>query len=222
MATRAPVQPKPEKEPQPAGVEQGAVPGLVLASASPTRKTLLERAGIPLTSEAPVVDEEAVRRAFAADGRDAAALTSALAEQKARPIAARHPGAIVLGADQILDAAGRWFGKPADRAEARGQLEALQEGAHELVTAVCLVCDGKVLWHYVDRSRLVMRALTGEAIERYLDEVGEAAFASVGAYQLDGAGARLFSRTEGDYFAILGLPLLPVLEALRRYGAVSP
>lgn len=168
-----------------------------------------------------MVDEEAVRRVFQADGRDAAALTSALAEQKARTIAARHPDAIVLGSDQILDAAGRWFGKPAARAEARGQLEALQDSTHELVTAACLVCDGQVLWHYVDRSRLVMRALTGEAIERYLDEVGEAAFASVGAYRLEGAGARLFSRIEGDYFAILGLPLLPVLEALRRHGAVS-
>lgn len=204
----------------------GAPPGklrkVILASASSARKVLLERAGVALTVSVAAIDEAAAKQVCRAAGDDAAATALHLAEQKALQISGGHPDSLVIGADQVLDDNGRWLGKPGDRAEARTQIGLLRGREHVLVTAACLACNGMVAWRHVDRARLTMRALDDGSIERYLDAAGPEVLAAVGAYQLEGLGAQLFSRVEGDYFAILGLPLLPLLEALRGHGAIAP
>jgi septum formation protein len=166
------------------------------------------------------IDEDAVKAAFRAEGADAAGCATALAEAKALRVSARRPGALVIGADQMLVCDGEWFDKPAGRPEARAHLLALRGRAHELVTAACVARDGAVLWRILDRPRLVMRRFSDAFVDDYLDAVGEAALASVGAYQLEGRGVQLFAAVEGDFFAILGLPLLPLLDFLRGHGAV--
>jgi septum formation protein len=130
----------------------------------------------------------------------------------------REPGRYVLGADQMLECDGTWFDKPADRDAARAQLLALRGRRHHLVSAAVLALDGERIWHQADRAELVMRDFSTDFLERYLELAGEAACASVGAYQLEGVGAQLFSRVRGDFFTILGLPLLPVLAILRQHG----
>ncbi|HET7595036.1 MAG TPA: Maf family protein, partial [Stellaceae bacterium] len=122
--------------------------------------------------------------------------------------------------DQMLDCAGTWFDKPHDRADARAQLVALRGKRHELVSAVTVVRNGAVIWHLVDRPRLAMRAFSDDFLDTYLAALGDEALASVGVYQLEGLGAQLFERVEGDYFSILGLPLLPLLDFLRGHGVV--
>ena len=193
---------------------------LVLASASPTRARLLRAAGVPFHVDAPSVDEAEAKRSLEAEGADGAAIAEALAELKARRVARRHPGALVLGADQILECDGRRFDKPADRTVAAAQLRALAGREHELVSAAVVMRDETRLWHAVDRARLRMRPLGDAAIAAYLDRAGEAALGSVGAYQLEGLGAQLFAAVEGDFFTILGLPLLPLLDFLRGHGVV--
>jgi len=195
---------------------------VILASASPVRKMLLERAGVTVTVIVAAIDEAAAMLVCRSTGDDAAATALHLAEQKALRISGGRPDSLVIGADQVLDDNGKWLGKPRHRDEARAQLALLRGREHALVTAVCLACDGTVVWRHVDRARLTMRSLDDGSIERYLDAAGPEALGSVGAYQLDGLGAQLFSHVEGDYFAILGLPLLPLLEVLRGRGAIAP
>ncbi|MFZ5791410.1 MAG: Maf family protein [Pseudomonadota bacterium] len=193
---------------------------LRLASASVTRARLLENAGLAFAAEPAPVDEEEAKRALEAEGADAAAIAEALAELKARAVSRRHPGAFVIGADQVLDCDGRRFDKPADLAAARAQLLALRGRTHELVSAAVVVRDGKRLWHHVGRARLTMRPFSDAFLDRYLAQAGPAILGSVGAYQLEGLGAQLFARIEGDHFTILGLPLLPLLDFLRTHGLV--
>jgi septum formation protein len=126
----------------------------------------------------------------------------------------------VLGADQILTCEGRWLGKPGDRAEARAQLSALAGNWHELATAVVAFRGGARVWHHLAVPRLWLRECSPEFLDAYLDTLGEAAFTSVGAYQIEGLGAQLFARIEGDHFAVLGLPLLQLLEFLREQGVL--
>ncbi len=134
----------------------------------------------------------------------------------------RHASdALVIGADQILDCDSAWFDKPLDRMRAAADLRALSGKRHSLATVVCVVRDDLRLWHHRESARLTMRPLGDAFIEAYLDAIGEDSLASVGAYQLEGLGAQLFSRVEGDYFTILGLPLLPLLEFLRNHGVVA-
>lgn len=192
---------------------------LVLASASASRARLLAAAGIAAVREAAGIDEDAIKAACRRDGRDAGSCAVALADAKALRVGARHPNALVIGADQILECDGRWFDKPADRAAARAQLEDLRGRAHELATAACVARDGAVLWHVLERPRLAMRRFSDTFLDDYLDAVGDEALASVGAYQLEGRGVQLFERVEGDFFSILGLPLLPLLRFLRAEGA---
>ena len=142
----------------------------------------------------------------------------ALARAKAEAVSPRHSGALVIGADQILECAGTWFDKPPDAKAAARQLESLCGRTHRLVSAVCVVRDGGRLWHMVEAARLTMRPLSEAAIAAYLEKAGPEALDSVGAYRLEGLGAQLFSEIEGDYFAILGLPLLPLLAFLRQHG----
>jgi septum formation protein len=144
-----------------------------------------------------------------------------LAEVKAAKVSARHPGALVIGADQILECAGRWFDKPVDRSEAAAHLRTLASRAHSLATSVCIYRDGAPLWHHNEVARLAMRPLSERFIADYLAAVGEDALSTVGAYQIEGLGAQLFTDIEGDYFTILGLPLLPVLEFLRANGVLA-
>lgn len=188
---------------------------LVLASASRTRAAMLERAGVPVVCDPAGVDEDAVKTLGRQAGWTVEAVADTLADRKAQDVTVRHPGALVLGADQMLDCEGTWFDKPADRAAARAQLLALRGRTHRLVSAVAVVRDGAPVWRHVDAARLTVRPFTEAFLDRYLDEVGDEVLHSVGAYQLEGAGAQLFSAVEGDFFTVLGLPLLPVLGFLR-------
>lgn len=193
---------------------------VVLASASATRAAILARAGIDVRRDPAGVDEDEIKRSFRHEGRNAASCAAALAETKALRVSERHTGTLVIGADQMLDCAGTWFDKPRDRADARAQLVALRGKRHELVSAVAVVRNGAVIWHLVDRPRLTMRAFSDNFLDTYLAALGDEALASVGVYQLEGLGAQLFERVEGDYFSILGLPLLPLLDFLRGHGVV--
>jgi len=196
-------------------------PAVVLASASESRRRLLRGAGVPFRAEASAIDEEEIKAALRAEGASAMQVAETLAELKARRIVRRHPGALIVGADQMLDCDGRWFDKPGFRAAAAEQLRALSGRAHELLTSVCLLRDEQRIWHHNARARLVMRPLSDAFIDAYLDAVGEAALHSVGAYQIEGRGAQLFAQIEGDGFAIQGLPLLPLLEMLRQHGVLA-
>lgn len=193
-------------------------PTLVLASGSRTRALMLEKAGLRPILDKPLVDEEEVKLAGKAEGVGADAVAEALAELKAQRVTRRHPGALVVGADQMLECEGVWFDKPSDRAAARAQLLALRGKTHQLVSCAVIVRDGERLWHKVDRARLTMRNFSENFLDGYLDMVGDEVLHSVGAYQLEGLGAQLFQRVEGDFFTILGLPLLPLLGFLRVHG----
>ena len=195
-------------------------PALVLASASRARAALLHNAGLAFTQDAARIDEAAVKAALLAEGADTARAAETLAELKAQRVAPRHPGALVLGADQMLESGSRWFDKAADSAEAAATLRALAGKTHRLVSAICLVRDGVRLWHHVAEARLTMRPLSDAFIAAYLEDIGSAALDSAGAYQVEGRGAQLFSRIEGDHFTILGLPLLPLLDVLRNHRVV--
>lgn len=193
---------------------------LILASASATRAALLRNAGLDVEQIAAEVDETELKRSMRAEGADAAATAMALAELKARRVSERHPGAFVIGADQMLVADGRWFDKPGDRAAAKAQLLALAGKPHRLISAACVLRDGGRLWGRHEHATLLMRPFGDAFIERYLDAAGDAATRSVGAYQLEGLGVQLFARVDGDYFVVLGLPLLALLDFLRGRGIV--
>jgi septum formation protein len=196
-------------------------PPLVLASASTARGELLRRAGLDVVVAPAAIDEAEIKAAFLAERRPAAECAIALAEAKASRIARRHPGSLVIGADQLLVCEGAWFDKPADLVAARAQLLALRGKSHELVSAICVVRDGQTLWHFVDRPSLTMRNFTDAFLDDYLATVGPDILGAVGAYHLEGRGVQLFARVEGNYFAILGLPLLPLLDFLRGHGIVA-
>ncbi|MEE9139880.1 MAG: nucleoside triphosphate pyrophosphatase [Alphaproteobacteria bacterium] len=191
---------------------------LYLASASLARAELLTRAGVLFTQEPAAVDEDEVKAALRANGIAAGELAEALAERKARVVAERHPGALVVGADQVLECGGVWFDKPTDADEARAQLRALRGRAHRLINSTCVVRDGARAWRHTAVAELVMRPFSDDFLEAYVDAADDAALASLGGYQLEGLGAQLFARVTGDYFTILGLPLVPLLEFLRGCG----
>jgi septum formation protein len=196
-------------------------PPLVLASASLTRVAMLQAAGLRFDQEPAAVDEAAMKDALRAEQVLPADAAVALAELKAVRIAARRAGdVIVLGADQILTCEGIWFDKPQDRAEARAHLDQLVGRRHELTTAVVAFRSGARVWHHVAAARLWVRPCSPAFLDAYLDAVGDTALGSVGAYQIEGPGAQLFARIEGDRFAILGLPLLELLEFLRLQGVL--
>jgi septum formation protein len=189
---------------------------LLLASRSKVRRTLLTAAGIAVDVQAADLDERAIEAGAA--NSEPAAIAALLAREKALVVCRAHPGRLVLGADQVLALDGKRFAKPADRAAALAQLRAFSGRVHELHSAVAFVQSGAVIFELVSVARLTMRKLSGQFLDAYLDAAGNAATESVGAYQLEGLGSLLFERVEGDYFAILGLPLLEVLDFLRRRG----
>ncbi len=196
-------------------------PAVVLASASRIRAELLRKAGVECTVAPAHIDEEEVKRSLRGEGADGAAIADTLAELKARHLAPRFPGALIVGADQVLDCQGTLFDKPPDLDHARAHLVALRGRTHDLVSAVSVLRDGVRLWHHIARARLTMRDFSDDFLDAFLTEAGESALASVGGYQLEGPGVQLFERIEGDYFTILGLPLLPLLDFFRNHGVVG-
>jgi septum formation protein len=193
---------------------------VVLASASRTRLRLLEAAGVRVEIEAAGIDESEVKRSLRAAGAQPGEVAETLAEMKAQRVSHRRAGRIVLGADQLLACEGVWFDKPGTEAQAADQLRQLRGRRHELISSAVAVRDGTRLWHATDGARLTMRAWSEDFLQHYLREAGPTVLESVGGYQLEGRGAQLFSRVEGDYFTILGLPLLPLLDFLRANGAL--
>lgn len=194
---------------------------LILASASRTRARLLENAGLSLDVVAPDVDEITVRESLLGQGAEPGKLADGLAEIKARKVSAANPGSIVIGADQVLVFRGEIIGKCRDMQSARVLLGRLGGNIHELIAAVVLAKDGAVIWRHVGRAELSMRKFSDAFLDTYLSVVGSEALAAVGCYQLEGRGAQLFARISGDYFTILGLPLLPLLSALRELGVLA-
>lgn len=193
----------------------------VLASSSPFRAELLTKAGLIFSTDAADIEERAVEAPLVESGLDAADVAAVLAEAKALDVSARHPGALVLGADQTMALDGELLHKPANMEEARFRLLAMSGKAHALHSALALVRDGETLWRHVSTVHMHVRTLSPAFIGRYLAEVGEAALQSVGAYQIEGAGIRLFDRVEGDYFTIIGMPMLPLLAELRRLDMID-
>lgn len=190
---------------------------LVLGSGSASRSALLEAAGLAFETDPAGIDEDAIRKVLTRDkGAHASDIADVLARAKAETVSERHPGALVIGADQVLAAGDELFEKPRTMEEARRALLALQGKTHQLHTAIALAQEGKVRWGYIETTHLTMRALTPEVIGEYLAAAGESVLQSVGAYQLEALGVHLFEEIEGDYFTILGLPLLPLLAQLRR------
>jgi septum formation protein len=192
---------------------------LVLASKSDIRGKILAAAGLRFGIRPAQIDERAVEAQ--AGVMDAAAAAALLARAKADSVAATQSGSLVLGCDQTLALADVRFSKPANRDEAARQLRSLRGQTHALHSALALVCDDKVLFEMVDTARLTMRDFSDRFLDDYLDMTGDAALSSVGGYQLEGIGIHLFERVEGDYFTILGLPLLPLLAYLRANGFVD-
>lgn len=190
-------------------------PRVVLASASEARATMLRGAGVAVEIAPAHVDEEAIKEAFRAEGVAPRDLADALAEAKARRGGAAHPDALVIGADQVLVAGDEMFDKPRNRAEARAQLMQLRGGSHELLSAAVIAVGGAPVWRHVGAARLTMRPFSEAFLDSYLEAEGDAVLSTVGGYRIEGRGAQLFSRVSGDYFSILGMPLLEVLGYLR-------
>ena len=198
-----------------------APPPLILASRSPARQAVLRAAGIDFEVEPAEVDEAAVKAALKAEGAGPDDAARALAELKAIRVSNRWPGALALAGDQILAAGDRWYDKPADLAQAAAQLRALRGTEHVLHTVLAIARDGGVIWRHGERPRLTLRDFSDEFLDRYLALEGPAVLESVGGYRLEGRGSQLFSRIEGDHFAILGLPLMPLLAFLRGHQVVA-
>jgi septum formation protein len=193
---------------------------IILASASTARARLLDAAGVPFTIQPAAIDEERIKRASREAGSSAMSCARALAVEKARDVSARHPEALVIGADQILVVDDEWFDKPTNLAEARAQLLSLRGRAHVLATAACVVHGDKPLWHATCVPEMTMRSFSEAFLDRYIAAEGDALLGSVGAYRLEGLGVQLFERMIGDHFAVLGLPLLELLDFLRSRGVL--
>ncbi|ODT72711.1 MAG: hypothetical protein ABS75_02590 [Pelagibacterium sp. SCN 63-23] len=188
---------------------------LILASRSTTRKALLEKAGLHFAVMPAAIDERGMDERLLAAGADARDIAASLARSKAEAVSKLHPDAIVIGADQTLALGLELLHKPSSRDDAMQQLERLRGKTHRLHAAVCLARNGEVLWSDVQTAELTMRDFSPEERDAVLDLEGEAILVSVGGYRLEGPSIRLFETVLGDYFTILGLPLLPLLAALR-------
>jgi septum formation protein len=194
---------------------------ITLASSSPFRKALLVNAGIDVEAVPSDVDERALEAPLRGSGVSPEDVALVLAEAKAVDVSGKKPGALVLGCDQTLSLGDEVLHKPADMEGARRHLLALSGKTHQLNSAAVLVRDGEVLWRHVGIANLTMRSLDPAFIGRHLARVGDKALGSVGAYQIEGEGIQLFEAIDGDYFTIVGLPLLAVLAELRKLGAID-
>lgn len=194
---------------------------LILASASPFRKALLDNAGLDVEAVRAQIDERTAEAPLVATGAAPADVAEVLALAKAQDVSNRYPAALVIGCDQTLALGDEIFHKPADMEAARRHLLRLSGKTHQLNSAVVVVRGGETLWSTVQTASMTMRKLEPAFIGRHLARVGEKALSSVGAYQVEAEGIQLFERIEGDHFTIVGLPLLPLLAALRELGAID-
>ena len=191
---------------------------LILASGSRARSEMLKAAGVEFESQNPLVDEEPVKEALLAEGAPAHHIADMLAEFKALAVSSIKKNSFVIGSDQILSCEGKCYSKADTMEGAKKQLQALSGKKHSLISAVVIAKDGQVIWREIDKAHLTMRKLSDDFIDDYLLECGDAILSSVGCYHLEGKGAQLFEKVEGDYFTVLGLPLLKVLHFLRQQG----
>ncbi len=189
---------------------------IILASGSKTRLKILLDAGVSVIADPAAVDEDAVKASFKAEGAPVMDAAIALAELKARRVSARHPGSLVIGADQMLDCGGVWFDKPIDEANLRAQLMTLRGKTHRLISACVAMRDGRRLWHAAPHADVTVRPFSDEFLDWYVATGGSALLASVGGYQIEGIGAQLFSKVSGDWFTVMGLPLYPLMDFLRQ------
>jgi len=196
-------------------------PGLILASKSPTRRAVLDGAGVAYEAAGSGVDEDAAKAELLAKGASPREVAGALAERKALAVSAGR-GELVIGADQTLEFEGRLYDKVETVAEARERLRAMRGRPHQLHSAVVVARDGAAVWREMESATLTMRDFSDAFLEDYLAVEGEAALGSVGCYRLEGLGVQLFSDIQGDYFTILGLPLMGLLDLLRREGVLRP
>lgn len=193
---------------------------LILASSSVIRAQLLRNAGLEVQVEPARIDEESLTAALLADGAHARDVADALAENKALKIANRHPQALVLGCDQVLEFDGQLLDKPASPEQLRSQLQALRGQTHRLFSAAVLYKDREPIWRHVDRADLTMRDFSDAFLDDYIAQCWDEIRHCVGGYQIEGLGIRLFDRIQGDLFTIQGLPLLPLLTTLSRRGDI--
>jgi len=194
---------------------------LILASQSEIRARLLGAAGVAVEALAARIDEDAIRTALEAEEATPRDIADTLAEMKARKLAEKHPDAVVIGCDQVLDFRKRVWGKPETPDAARAQLQALRGQTHRLLSAVVLYERSEPVWRHVGEVRLTMRVFSDAYLDDYLARNWDSARHSVGAYKLEEEGARLFSAVDGDYFTVLGLPLLPLLGYLGQRGWIA-
>jgi len=194
---------------------------LILASSSPFRRMLMENAGLHFQAIAADIDERAIEAPLERDGAGPDAVALVLAKAKAKEVSDRFPGSFVIGSDQTMSLGSRVFHKPKTIADAEEHLRVLSGQTHRLNSAIALARNGDIIWEHVSHANLSMRELSADFIHRHLTRVGEKALSSVGAYQLEGEGIQLFSKIDGDYFTIVGLPMLPLLQQLRELGAID-
>lgn len=194
---------------------------LILASSSEIRAALLRNAGLKITTAPARIDEEMIRQALQAEAATPRDVADALAEMKARKVSERNPGALVLGCDQVLDCDGQILAKSDTAETARAQLQALSGKTHRLLSAAVVCRDGEPIWRHVGTARLTMRDVSPAYLDEYVARNWPDIGASVGAYKLESEGVRLFSRIEGDYFTILGLPLIELLTWLGIRGDIA-
>lgn len=194
---------------------------LVLASGSASRRKLLMAAGVTFVADPADLDEVELTRALLQRGADAVQVACELAGQKALLVSRRHPGALVLGGDSVIGFGGAFLSKCASMEEARALLNKLSAKEHLLVSAAALARDGARLWTHASPCRMSMRSLSRKFLDDYLAQEGPAILSSVGCYHYEGRGAQLFDKVDGDYFSVLGLPLLPVLAELRKEGVLE-
>jgi len=194
------------------------VSGLVLASASESRAHMLSAAGVPFEVIPAHIDEGAIKRSLKGEGASAAKIAEVLAETKARRISERYPAMLVLGADQTLELGNETLDKPSSFVDAAGQLKRMSGGCHALPTAAVIAEGGTLVWRELAAPKVTFRTLSDEFIRSYLERMGDAAMHSVGACEVEGLGAQLITRIDGDFYSVLGLPLLGVLGYLRGRG----
>lgn len=194
---------------------------LILASTSSIRSDLLRNAGVGFNAVAPRVDEEMIKQSLIAEDATPRDIADALAEAKARKVSGKHPGGLVLGCDQVADFKGVVISKPESQEDARDQLRALRGGQHMLHSAAVIYEDSEPIWRHVGTARLRMRDFSDDWLDGYILRNWDSIRHSVGGYKLEEEGVRLFSGIQGDYFTILGLPLLELLNYLTLRGALE-
>jgi septum formation protein len=193
---------------------------LVLASTSPFRKQLLQQAGLEFTTAAPDIDEREIEARAEHQALSPSGLAERLGCEKALAVSKTMPGAWVLGGDQVMALGAKIYHKPADMTAARSQLLSLRGATHVLNSSLALAKDGEIIWSHVSQANMTVRMFSEAFLDDYLEKVGERILKSVGGYQIEGMGVQLFSAIQGDYFTIIGVPLLPLMEKFRELGVI--